>query len=109
MGFGIMATRGTHSFLKKNGIDAQMAKKLGFGRPDLVDAIKTGDVVLVINTPSGSQSHQDDAYIRKTANHYRIPNITTPAGALAVAKGIAARKRGQDALRTLQSLVRAIR
>ena len=109
MGFGIMATRGTHSFLKKNGIDAQMVKKLGFGRPDLVDAIKTGDVVLVINTPSGSQSHQDDAYIRKTANHYRIPNITTPAGALAAAKGIAARKRGQDALRTLQSFVRAIR
>ena len=109
MGFGIMATRGTHSFLKKNGIDAQMVKKLGFGRPDLVDAIKTGDVVLVINTPSGSQSHQDDAYIRKTANHYRIPNITTPAGALAAAKGIAARKRGQDALRSLQSFVRAIR
>ncbi len=109
MGFGIQATRGTHSFLKKNGIDAQLVKKLGFGRPDLVDAIKTGDVVLVINTPSSSQSHQDDAYIRKTANRYRIPNITTPAGALAAAKGIAARKRGQDALRTLQSYGRAIR
>ena len=109
MGFGIQATRGTHSFLKKNGINARMVKKLGFGRPDLVDAIKTGDVVLVINTPSGRQSHQDDAYIRKTANRYRIPNITTPAGALAAAKGIAARKRGQDALRTLQSYVRAIR
>jgi carbamoyl-phosphate synthase large subunit len=113
MGLGIIATRGTHSILKKNGIDAQMVKKLvkklGFGRPDLVDAIKTGDVVLVINTPSSSQSHQDDAYIRKTANRYRIPNITTPAGALAAAKGIAARKRGQDALRTLQSFVRAIR
>ena len=109
MGFGIQATRGTHSFLKKNGIEAQLVKKLGFGRPDLVDAIKTGEVVLVINTPSGTQSHQDDAYIRKTANRYRIPNITTPAGALAAAKGIAARKRGQDALRTLQSYTRSIR
>jgi carbamoyl-phosphate synthase large subunit len=108
MGFGIQATRGTHAFLKKNGIEAQLVKKLGFGRPDLVDAIKTGEVVLVINTPSGSQSQQDDAYIRKTAIRYQIPNITTPAGALAAAKGIAARKRGQDALRTLQSYVRAI-
>jgi carbamoyl-phosphate synthase large subunit len=109
MGFGLQATRGTHAFLKRNGIDAQLVKKLGFGRPDLVDAIKTGEVVLVINTPSGSQSQQDDAYIRKTAIRYHIPNITTPAGALAAAKGIASRKRGQDALRTLQSYVRAIK
>ncbi|BBO80550.1 carbamoyl phosphate synthase large subunit [Desulfosarcina ovata subsp. sediminis] len=109
MGFGIQATRGTHAFLKKNGIEAQLVKKLGFGRPDLVDGIKTGDVSLVVNTPSGSQSQQDDAYIRKTAIRYRIPDVTTPAAALAAAKGIAARKRGQDALCTLQSYVRAIK
>jgi carbamoyl-phosphate synthase large subunit len=109
MGFGIQATRGTHSFLKKNGIQAQLVKKLGFGRPDLVDAIKTGDVALVVNTPSGRQSQQDDAHIRKTAIRYNIPDITTPAGALAAAKGIAARKQGQDALCTLQSFVRALK
>jgi carbamoyl-phosphate synthase large subunit len=100
MGFGIQATRGTHAFLKKNGIQTELVKKLGFGRPDLVDAIKTGDVALVVNTPSGSQSQQDDAHIRKTAIRYHIPEVTTPAGALAAAKGIAARKRGQDALCT---------
>lgn len=109
MGFGIQATRGTHAFLKANGIDAQLVKKLGFGRPDLVDGIKTGEVSLVVNTPSGSQSQQDDAYIRKTAIRYRIPNVTTPAAALAAAKGIAARKRGLDALCTLQSYTRALR
>jgi carbamoyl-phosphate synthase large subunit len=109
MGFGIQATRGTHTFLKKNGIEAQMVKKVGFGHPDLVDAIKTGEVVLVINTPSGSQSQQDDAYIRKTANRYAIPNITTPAGALAAAKGISARKQSQDVLCTLQAYGRALR
>ncbi|MGA6925236.1 MAG: carbamoyl-phosphate synthase large subunit [Desulfosarcina sp.] len=109
MGFGILATRGTHVFLKKNGLDAQLVKKLGFGRPDLMDAIKTGDVALVVNTPSGSQSQQDDAYIRKTAIRYHIPNVTTPAAALAAAKGIAARKRGQDSLCTLQSYVGRLR
>ena len=109
MGFGILATRGTHAFLVKNGIQAQLVKKLGFGRPDLVDAIKTGDVAVVVNTPSGSRSQQDDALIRKTAIRYNIPNITTPAGALAAAKGIAARKQGQDALCTLQSYARTIR
>jgi carbamoyl-phosphate synthase large subunit len=95
--------------LKKNGIQAQLVKKLGFGRPDLVDDIKTGNVALVVNTPSGSQSQVDDTHIRKTAIRYNIPNITTPAGALAAAKGIAARKRGQDALCTLQSYVRALK
>jgi carbamoyl-phosphate synthase large subunit len=109
MGFGIQATRGTHAFLKKNGIDAQLVKKLGFGRPDLVDGIKTGEVALVVNTPSGSQSQVDDAHIRKTAIRYNIPDITTPAGALAAAKGIAARKRGQDALCTLQSYARVLK
>lgn len=109
MGFGILATRGTHAFLKKNGIQAQLVKKLGFGRPDLVDAIKTGNVALVVNTPSGSQSQVDDTHIRKTAIRYNIPDITTPAGALAAAKGIASRKLGQDALCTLQSYVRALK
>ncbi|WP_372681539.1 carbamoyl-phosphate synthase large subunit [Desulfosarcina sp.] len=109
MGFGIQATRGTFSFLKKNGIQAELVKKLGFGRPDLVDAIKTGDVALVVNTPSGRQSQQDDAHIRKTAIRYHIPEVTTPAAALAAAKGIAARKRGQEALCTLQSYVRALK
>lgn len=109
LGFGILATRGTHRFLTQNGIEAKEVKKLGFGRPDLSDSIKTGDVSMIINTPSGSQSQQDDAYIRKTATRYAIANVTTPAAALAAAKGIAARKRGQDALCTVQSYGRGIR
>jgi carbamoyl-phosphate synthase large subunit len=109
MGFGILATRGTHAFLTKNGIQARLVKKLGFGRPDLVDAIKTGEVAIVVNTPSGRQSQQDDALIRKTAIRYDIPNITTPAGALAAAKGIAARNQGETAPTTLQEFARALR
>jgi carbamoyl-phosphate synthase large subunit len=109
MGFGILATRGTHAFLKKHGIPSQLVKKLGFGRPDLVDAIKSGEVALVVNTPSGRQSQRDDALIRKTAIRYNIPNITTPAGAMAAAKGIAARKLGLETLCTLQSHARALR
>jgi carbamoyl-phosphate synthase large subunit len=109
MGFGILATRGTHAFLKKNGIPAQLVKKIGFGRPDLVDAIKSGEVALVVNTPSGRRSQVDDALIRKTAIRYNIPNITTPAGAMAAAKGIAAHKQGFEMLCTLQSYARTLR
>lgn len=93
MGFRLMATRGTAGFLAQNGIMAETVRKLGMGRPDLVDAIKTRQVDLVINTPSGQQGQMDDGYIRKAAIQYNIPYISTPAGALAAAKGIAARRR----------------
>jgi carbamoyl-phosphate synthase large subunit len=104
MGFALKATKGTQEFLSRHGIAADMVRKLGFGRPDLVDAIKTGEVDLVINTPSGKQSQVDDSDIRKAAIQYRVPHITTPAGALAAAKGISARRRGQPKLWALQDL-----
>jgi carbamoyl-phosphate synthase large subunit len=93
MGFRLLATRGTAAFLQKNGITVETVRKLGMGRPDLVDAIKTGQVDLVINTPSGHQGQMDDSYIRKAAISFNLPYVSTPAGALAAAKGIAARRR----------------
>jgi carbamoyl-phosphate synthase large subunit len=102
LGFSIRATRGTHRFLARHGIESRPIHKLGFGRPHLVDAIKSGQIQLVVNTPSGRQSQQDDSYIRKAAIKYGIPNITTPAGALAAARGIAARKKGPVRIRSLE-------
>jgi carbamoyl-phosphate synthase large subunit len=90
LGFQIMSTRGTHEALAKNGIDSVQVRKLGFGRPNLVDEIKNGKVQMVINTPTGGQGQIDDSVIRKAAIRCRIANITTPASALAAAKGIAA-------------------
>jgi carbamoyl-phosphate synthase large subunit len=78
--------------LAKQGIQSDPVRKLGFGRPHLVDEIKNGNVQMVINTPSGSQSQIDDSFIRKAAIRYHITNITTPASAMAAAKGIAARR-----------------
>lgn len=94
LGFNLMATRGTRSVLAENGIDSQAVRKLGFGRPDLVDEIKNGHVQMVVNTPTGDKGQIDDSLIRKAAIQSRIANITTPASALAAAKGIAARRDG---------------
>jgi carbamoyl-phosphate synthase large subunit len=94
LGFHIMATRGTHDALAENGIQSEVVRKLGFGRPNLVDEMKSGRVQMVINTPTGDQSQKDGSYIRKAAIRYRIANITTPASAVAAAKGIAARRQG---------------
>lgn len=101
LGFQIMATRGTHNALEANGIESKLVRKLGFGRPNLLDEIKNGNVQMVINTPTGGQGQIDDSVIRKTAIIYRVANMTTPASAMAAAKGIAARRKGKDVIRPL--------
>jgi carbamoyl-phosphate synthase large subunit len=102
LGFNILATKGTHQFFTEHGIDSKPVPKLGYGRPNLVDAIKNKEIHLVINTPSGKQSKTDSSYIRKAAINYKILNITTIAAALAAAKGIAARRKGQSKVKSLQ-------
>ena len=103
LGFRIMATPGTWEFLTENGIACDRVRKLGYGRPDLIDSIKNGDVQLVINTPSGRQSKSDSSSIRKAAVNYKVPYITTIAAATAAARGINARRRGGTEIRSLQT------
>jgi carbamoyl-phosphate synthase large subunit len=103
MGFNILATEGTRKFLAENGVGSEPILKLGHGRPNIVDAIKNGDIHLVINTPSGKAAKEDDSYIRKAAIKYKVMNITTIAATVAAAKGIAARRKGQYKVRSLQS------
>ncbi|MGD8366569.1 MAG: carbamoyl-phosphate synthase large subunit [Desulfobacterales bacterium] len=109
LGFRILTTRGTHKFLKENGIETEAVGKLGFGRPDLVDAIKNGEVQLLVNTPSGKQSSRDSSEVRKAAIKHKIPYITTTAAAVSAAKGIAARREGAPKVRPLQEYHERIR
>lgn len=102
LNFKIYATNGTHKFLAEHGIESKPVKKLGYGRPDIVDEIKNGNIHLVINTPSGKESQDDDSYIRKAAINYKVPHITTIAAALAAAKGIQARRQGASKPKSLQ-------
>jgi carbamoyl-phosphate synthase large subunit len=102
LGFKIMTTEGTHYFLEERGIENTPLRKLGYGRPDLVDAIKNETINLLVNTPSGRKSAQDSSNIRKAAIKYKVPYITTTAAAVAAAKGIAARRDGVPQVRSLQ-------
>ncbi len=101
-GFKLLATEGTWKFLSDNGIDSEPIKKIGYGRPDIVDAIKNKEIQLVVNTPSGKESQEDDSYIRKSVINYKVPYITTTAAALATAKGISARRKGAAMVKSLQ-------
>ena len=103
LGFKIKATHGTHKFLAKLGIDSDLILKMHEGRPNIVDGIKNLEIQLVINTPVGKLSQYDDSYIRKTAIKYKVPYITTLSAAIAAVKGIAAYRKGESGVRSLQS------
>ena len=103
LGFKIIATGGTHRFLSENGVQAEHVFKMHEGRPNIVDAIKNGEIQLVINTPVGKLGKHDDSYIRKAAIKYKIPYITTMAAATASIRGIEAFRRGLSDVKSLQS------
>jgi carbamoyl-phosphate synthase large subunit len=103
LGFSIKSTSGTHQFLNENNIPSEKIPKMHEGRPHIVDAIMNGHVQLIINTPSGRLSQNDDSYIRKAAIKYKIPYITTIAAAVAAAKGITALRQGHGRAKSLQS------
>ena len=102
LGFKIRATNGTHAFLAEHGIDSKPINKLGYGRPDIVDAIKNKEIKLIVNTPSGKESKDDDSYIRKAAINHKVTSITTTAAATAAARGIAKRRKKQAVVKSLQ-------
>jgi carbamoyl-phosphate synthase large subunit len=103
LGFKIRATAGTHAFLTSLGISSEPILKEHEGRPNITDAIKDGEIQLVINTPVGKLSKYDDSYIRKAAIRYKVSYITTLAAAMAAAKGITAYREGKSNVKSLQS------
>ncbi|MGB9587957.1 MAG: ATP-grasp domain-containing protein, partial [Armatimonadota bacterium] len=88
LGFRILATSGTRDYLAKNGVSAEKINKLYEGSPNITDAIRDGDIQLIINTPAGKESLRDDSYIRKAAVAYKVPYVTTIAAAVAAVEAI---------------------
>lgn len=88
LGFSVMATDGTRSFLQQQGLNVQLVLKLHEGRPNVLDAIKNHKIQLIINTPSGEEAQSDARLIRRTALTYKIPIVTTVAGAKATVAAI---------------------
>ncbi len=104
-GFGLVATEGTARALAGAGLSAGVLPKLAEGRrPNLLDHMKSGEVQLIINTPSGPTPRRDEVLIRATAVRRRIPLITTVAAARAVGEAIEALKDGDFEVRCLQEI-----
>ncbi|OUI88517.1 carbamoyl phosphate synthase large subunit [Acetobacter sp. DmW_043] len=103
LGLNIMATRGTAQKLREAGIEVKVVSKVLEGRPHCVDAIRSGEVQMVINTALGAQSVADSFDIRRSALVLGIPHYTTMAGARAATHAIAAMREGPLDVAPLQS------
>jgi carbamoyl-phosphate synthase large subunit len=88
LGFKIIATEGTSAFLKKHGIQNRPVLKASEGTLNIVDIIKNGWVQLIINTPLGQVSRQDEHAIGRAAFEHKVPFITTIAAAASAGKSI---------------------
>jgi carbamoyl-phosphate synthase large subunit len=103
LGFSILATKGTATVIAKAGIAVKSVNKVLEGRPHCVDAIRSGEIQLVINTAHGAQSVTDSFDIRRSALTQSVPNFTTIAAARATAHAIAALISGSLEVAPLQS------
>ncbi len=103
LGFKIVATSGTGTFLSEHGITCETTKKVYEGRPNIVDLMKDGGIDLVMNTTEGAASVEDSREIRSVALYDKIPYFTTAAGAHAAALAMKAQEEGELVVKPLQA------
>jgi carbamoyl-phosphate synthase large subunit len=102
MGFAVLATEGTARYLRQRGVPAERVLKVYEGRPNAVDLLASGDVQLLVNTPLGKLTQQDDYILRQAALQRRVPYTTTMSAASAACDAIAALRSGGGEVRSLQ-------
>jgi carbamoyl-phosphate synthase large subunit len=102
MGYQVISTRGTGAALRAAGIDVAEIPKIQEGRPNLVDYMKNGQVVLVINTPSGKGARTDEGKIRAAAVAHGVTCITTLAAAHAAVEACRALREQEVTVSALQ-------
>ena len=102
MGFTIKASGGNHAYFESKGVPSTKINKVLEGRPHIVDAIKNGDIQLVLNTTETRSSESDSKSIRQTAVMQKVPYYTTLPGIISATKAIAAMKADTIKVRPLQ-------
>jgi carbamoyl-phosphate synthase large subunit len=93
LGFALVATHGTATYLRELGLEVRGVNKVNYGRPDCVDAMQSGEIHLVVNTTDGIQAIVDSQSLRRAALVCGISYFTTIRGANAAVAAIAAQKR----------------
>jgi carbamoyl-phosphate synthase large subunit len=104
MGFRVLATGGTAQAIRRMGVPVERIRKLSEGSPNVVERIESGEVDMVINTPTGSGARADGYEIRRAAVGRGIPCITTMSGASAAQRAVRASRSGETEVISLQEL-----
>lgn len=111
LGFRILATSGTASVLRRNGVAVQEVMKLsqrveGDATPSIVDLIKDGGIDLIFNTPQGASADTNprkDGYLIRAASILAdVPCITTVPTMAAIVQSIESKRAGHLEVRSLQ-------
>ncbi|MFQ3573632.1 MAG: carbamoyl-phosphate synthase large subunit, partial [Thermodesulfovibrionales bacterium] len=108
LGFSIVATRGTASFLKEHGINVETINKVNEGRPHCVDMIKNRELSYIINTVTGTQAQKDSLSIRRSALQFGISYSTTIPGARAAVNAMEMVRRKQITIKSIQEYHRGV-
>jgi carbamoyl-phosphate synthase large subunit len=102
LGFRILATEGTARHLRSRGVPAERVLKVHEGRPNAIDLLVSGKIQLLINTPLGKLTQQDDYMIRQAALQHRVSYTTTMSAASAACDAIIALRSRVGEVRSLQ-------
>ncbi|MDO1527311.1 carbamoyl-phosphate synthase large subunit [Fulvimonas sp. R45] len=106
-GFSLVATDGTAAYLSSHGVACERINKVLEGRPHIVDLIKNGEIVYIVNTTEGKQAIADSFSIRREALQHRVTYSTTVAGARALVHSLDFHGAGE--VHSLQELHKELR
>jgi carbamoyl-phosphate synthase large subunit len=102
LGFSVLATEGTARHLRARGVPAERVLKVHEGRPNAIDLLLSGRIQLLVNTPLGKLTQQDDYAIRRAALQRGVPYTTTLSAASAACDAIIALRSRAGEVRSLQ-------
>ncbi|XP_068656234.1 carbamoyl phosphate synthase arginine-specific large chain, chloroplastic [Aristolochia californica] len=103
LGFRVVSTSGTAHVLEMEGIQVERVLKMHEGRPHAGDMIANGQIQLMVITSSGDAlDNIDGRQLRRMALAYKVPTITTVAGALATVEAIRSIKKSTVKMVALQ-------
>jgi carbamoyl-phosphate synthase large subunit len=108
MGYSLVATRGTAKVLQSHGIPVTVVPKVSSGDTKIIELIENGQIVLVINSPIGKRSIEDERAIRLAANRRKVPCVTTMSGFGTLALGLVSLHEQEFMTAPIQSYISRI-
>jgi carbamoyl-phosphate synthase large subunit len=102
LGFRLFGTEGTARYLRARGVPIERVLKVYEGRPNAIDLLVSGQIQLLVNTPLGKLTQQDDYTIRRAALQHRVPYTTTLSATAAACDAIIALRSRAGDVRALQ-------